>query len=68
MNKWKIFASLFTVISVAAIKETYRIIITPESESGGEKAFTIPMAVIFTGVIIFFTVRFWRKSSSNKLG
>lgn len=68
MNKWKFFAILFTFISIGGIKETYRIITTQESELGTEKSFAIPMAVILTSVIIFFTIRFWKKGSGNKLG
>lgn len=67
MNKWKVFAILFTFISIGAIKESYRIIVTPESELGSEKSFAIPMAVILTSVIIFFTIRFWKKASGNKI-
>jgi len=66
MGKWKALAILFAVISVGAIKKSFRILTSADADIANNRASLIPMAVIMTGVFIFFTIKFWRKSTGPK--
>lgn len=67
MNKWKVLAIIFTLISVGSIKETYRIFTSSDQDIALNRLELKIMGVIITAVIIFFTIRFWKKASDNRL-
>jgi hypothetical protein len=66
MNKWKGLAILFSLISLGAIQETFRIFTSSDSDIADNRTSLIPMTVIITGLLIFFAIRFWIKSSKQK--
>ncbi len=66
MNKWKALAILFSLISLGAIQETFRIFTSSDSDIADNRSSLIPMTIVITGLFIFFTVRFWIKSSKQK--
>jgi|GEM_PF-966122 len=66
MNKWKGLAILFSLLSLGAIQETFRIFTSSDSDIANNRTSLIPMTVILTGLLIFFTIRFWNKSSKQK--
>ena len=67
MNKWKALAIFFTIFSFGAVKETIRILTSQDADIATNRAFLIPMTFIMTGIVLFFTIRFWRKASDKKL-
>ena len=66
MNKWKGLAVLFSLLSFGAIQETFRIFTSSDSDIADNRTSLMPMAVVMTGVIIFFTIKFWLKSSNQQ--
>ena len=66
MNKWKGLAILFSLLSFGAMQETFRIFTSSDSDIADNRTSLMPMAVIITGVIIFFTIKFWLKSSNQQ--
>jgi asparagine N-glycosylation enzyme membrane subunit Stt3 len=66
MNKWKGLSILFGIISFGAIQETFRILTSSDTDIATNRLSLIPMAVIITGLLIFLTIRFWRKSSKQR--
>ena len=66
MNKWKGLAILFSLLSFGAINETFRIFKSSDSDLADNRSSLIPMAIILTGLFIFFAMRFWRKSSNQQ--
>jgi hypothetical protein len=67
MNKWKILAIVFTLFSIGMLKETLRIFTSPAPDIAPNRTGLIIMAITITLVVIFFTIRFWRKASNNRL-
>jgi hypothetical protein len=67
MTKWKILAILFTLISFGALKETHRIFTSPTRDIAANRPELMIMAMIMTLVVIFFTIRFWKKASAKKM-
>ena len=66
MNKWKGLAILFSLLSFGAIQETFRIFTSSDSDIADNRISLMPIAVVMTGVIIFFTIKFWLKSSNQQ--
>lgn len=66
MTKWKGLAILFSVFSFGAIKETFRIFTSLDADIADNRSSLIPMAVIITGVFVFFAIKFWLKSSNQQ--
>lgn len=58
MNKWKGLAILFTLLSFGALRESWIIFNTHDTSM-------IPVAIIMTGLLAFFAIRFWIKSSKR---
>jgi len=67
MNKWKALAVLFMLISFGAIRETYRIFTSSDRDIAPNRPELIIMAILLTAVIIFFTIRFWKKASDKRI-
>ena len=65
MNKWKGLAILFSLLSFGAIQETFRIFTSSDFDIADNRTSLMPMAVIMTGIFIFFAIKFWRKSSNQ---
>jgi hypothetical protein len=66
MTKWKTLAIIFSLVTLGSLNETYRILTSSAPDIAENRTELIPMTIIFTGVIIFLTIRFWRKASSNQ--
>jgi hypothetical protein len=66
MNKWKALAILFSLLTFGALKESLRIFTSSAPDIAGNRTELIIMTVVLTGVLFFFTIRFWRKASSNQ--
>jgi hypothetical protein len=66
MNKWKALAILFSLISLGALQETFRILTSSEPNIADNRTSLIPMAIIITGVFIFLAFKFWKKSSKQQ--
>jgi len=62
MNKWKLLAILFLLLSLGAIQETYRIFTSSDADIAGQRISLMMMSVVMTGLFVFLTVRFWRKA------
>jgi hypothetical protein len=67
MNKWKTLAIIFTLLSLGSLKETIRIFTSDAPDIAPNRTGLSIMALTFTGVIIFFTIRFWKKASEKRL-
>ena len=67
MNGWKITAVVFTLISLGALKETFRILTSDAPDIAPNRTELIIMSVSITCIIIFFTVRFWKKANKKSL-
>lgn len=67
MNKWKLLALLFTLMTLGAFQETYRIFTSPEPDIASNRRELIIMALILTPVFVYFTFKFWKKASDNRL-
>lgn len=66
MNKWKVLAVILTLLSLGALKETFRILTSSAPDIAQNRQDLIPMAVIITSVVIFFTIKFWRKANDKR--
>jgi len=67
MTKWKALAIIFTLFSLGSVKETFRIFTSDAPDIAPNRTGLIIMALTITGVIIFFTIRFWKKASDKRL-
>lgn len=67
MNKWKAFAIIFTLLSLGSLKETFRIITSDTPDIAPNRTGLIIMAIMMTGIFVFFTIRFWKKASDKRL-
>jgi len=67
MNNWKKLAILFTLISFGALKECYNILTSAAPDIAPNRTELIITSFLVTAVIIFFTLRFWKKSADKKL-
>jgi hypothetical protein len=65
MNKWKAFAILFTLFSIGALKETLRIFTSDAPDIMSNRTELIIISVLITSLIVFLTIRFWKKASDN---
>ena len=66
MTKWKGLAILFSLLSFGAIQETLRIFTSSDADIADNRSSLMPMAVIITGVFVFFAIKFWLKSSNQQ--
>jgi hypothetical protein len=66
MNKWRALAILFTLFSIGMLRETFRIFTSDAPDIPSNRKELIIIAVIITSVVIFFTVRFWRKALGKR--
>lgn len=66
MNKWKALAILFTVLTMGAVQESFRIFTSSAPDIANNRIELIPMTVVFTGVIVFLAIFFWRRAAKNK--
>ncbi|HKC67682.1 MAG TPA: hypothetical protein VKG26_05590 [Bacteroidia bacterium] len=67
MNKWKTLAALFLFFSIAAIRETARILTSADKDIADNRTSLIPTAFILTAGFIFVTLYFWKKSKEKTL-
>lgn len=61
MNGNKFTAIILFLVSLGAIQETNRILTSDAPDIANNRASLIPMAIVFTLVLLFFALRFWRK-------
>ena len=66
MNKWKVLAILFSVLSFGAIQECIRIFTSSDSDIASNRASLIPIGIVITGVFVFAAITFWIKSANQK--
>lgn len=66
MTKWKGLAILFSLLSFGAVQETFRIFTSSDADIADNRSSLMPMAIIITGVFIFFAIKFWLKSSNQQ--
>jgi hypothetical protein len=66
VNKWRTLAILFTPFSIGMLKETFRIFTSDAPDIASNRKELIIIAVIITSVVIFFTLRFWRKALDKR--
>lgn len=66
MTKWTGLAILFSLLSFGAVQETFRIFTSSDADIADNRSSLMPMAVIITGVFIFFAIKFWIKSSNQQ--
>jgi hypothetical protein len=67
MNYWKVLAIIFTLFSLGSFKETIRILTSDAPDIATNRAGLIPMAIVITGVFVYFTIRFWNRSKERRL-
>jgi uncharacterized phage infection (PIP) family protein YhgE len=68
MGTSKVIAIILTLFSLGAIRETFRILTSDAPDVAQNRGSLVPMAILVTGVFVFFAVRFWRKASKEKAG
>ena len=61
MNKYKLIAIFFGLISFGAISELFRIITSNDSDISSQKLYLAIMAFIITIILLYLTRYFWRK-------
>jgi hypothetical protein len=66
MNKWKVLAIVFTLLSIGMLKETFRIFTSNAPDIAPNRTELAIMGIVLSSVIIFFTIRFWKKASEQK--
>jgi hypothetical protein len=66
MNRSKVLAILFTLFSLFALRETFRILTSNEPDIAPNRVELSIMAVILTWGFIFVAIRFWKKASDKK--
>ncbi len=66
MNLYKIPAIFFALFSIGAIRETFRVLTSDDLDIAANRNGLIPIAFIMTGIFIFFTIFFWKKSNKPK--
>jgi len=66
MDRNKILAIVFSVLSFGSLQETFRIFSSTDLDIGKTRSELIPLAVIMSGIFIFFAIRFWLKSGDKK--
>jgi hypothetical protein len=62
MNKWKFLAIVFSLFCFGALSETVRIFTSDAPDIAPNRTGLSIMAVALTSIIIFFTIRFWKKA------
>jgi hypothetical protein len=67
MNKYKALAILFTILLIGALKETLRILTSDAEDIKPNRTELIVMACVFTTIILYFTIRFWKKANEKQL-
>ena len=67
MNKWRIFSIIFIFLTFGAIQETFRIFTSSDTDIAQNRSGLMPMSVILTLLFLFLAIRFWSKSSKNKI-
>ncbi len=65
MTKWKNLAIVFTIVTFGIVQDTFRIFTSSDADIADNRTELILLSLVVTGVFIFFTIRFWRKASSN---
>jgi len=55
MNKWKVLAILFSLASLGAVQETFRIFTSSDADIADNRSSLIPMGIIVTGLFVFFS-------------
>lgn len=63
MNKWKIFAILLAFLTFGSIQETLRIMTSDAADIAPQRTGLTIMALLFTILFGFFTVKLWIKGS-----
>ena len=63
MNKWKILAIVFSVLSFGAVSETFSIL---TSTTISNKTDLMLIAAAFTCTLILLSIFFWVKASKQK--
>lgn len=66
MNRWKGLAILFSLLSLGAIQETFRIFTSSDPDIANNRTSLMPMGVAITGFFIILAIRFWNKSSKQQ--
>lgn len=62
MNRNKVLAILFAVLTFGALQEAFRIFTSSAPDIAGNRSELIPVAVIITGVFAWLALLFWKKS------
>ena len=65
MRNYKALAILFAFLSFGAISESFRIFTSAAPDIAENRSGLIPMAIALTGLFIFLTILFWRKSAGR---
>jgi hypothetical protein len=66
MNKWKALAVLFTLLTMGAVQETFRIFTSAAPDIADNRKGLMPFSVIMTGLFLFLAIRFWKKAANSK--
>lgn len=66
MNKWKGLAILFTLFSIGALKEAFRIFTSDAPDIATNRKELIIIAIILNSLVVFFTILFWKKAVNSK--
>jgi hypothetical protein len=65
MNKYKVYAVVLAFLSFGSIQETLRILTSSDADIVESRSALIPISVILTGLLVFFSIKFWIKSSNT---
>lgn len=67
MNKWKVLTVVFALFSFGSLRETFRIFTSDAPDIAPNRTELSIIGVTLTSLAIFFTIRFWKKASENRL-
>jgi hypothetical protein len=66
MNKWKILAWVFILITLGALKETHRILTSSAPDVAQSRSGLAIISALFTILFAYLAIRFWKKASEFK--
>ena len=65
MNKWKVLAIVFALLTFGAVQETFRIFTSADADIADNRTGLMPMAIILTAGFAVLTIVFWVKSTKR---
>ena len=65
MNNYRILAIIIGFFAIGSVSETFRILTSDAPDIAHQRGYLSVMAILITGLLIFLTLRFWRKGKGQ---